>query len=314
MKDEVYDCLIVGGGVAGLSAATHLAWHNRKVRVFDRRTGPLFFTLSKLYNVPGMPAVTGVQLQKILFKQATDLGAEHEKANVVAIEGEIGNFRLETESGNVYQSKTLLLATGVARYHPTVDGDWQICLKYAAKCNMFYCPDCEAPELVGKSTLVISTGNAKGGINSARHLHNFTRDLSILFTHKDFNNKQLNEKDIKWLESKNIPWQAGQIKDLKGLKGCISAVVLEDGTRFERDAYFVSSPKIPRSDLAKQLGLKVTEKGHIEPISQRGNTNVEGVWIAGDVRPMTQQVAVAMGTGNIAAVHIDQYLTYKLPM
>lgn len=47
---------------------------------------------------------------------------------------------------------------------------------------------------------------------------------------------------------------------------------------------------------------------HVQPEPQRGDTNVPGVWIAGDLRPMTQQVAVAMGTGNIAAVRIDQYL------
>ncbi|MEE9561915.1 MAG: NAD(P)-binding protein, partial [Thermoanaerobaculia bacterium] len=65
-----YDTIIVGGGPAGLTAAIHLAWHNRPVLVIDRRTGPLFFTLEKLYNVPGMPECKGIELQRGLRRQA----------------------------------------------------------------------------------------------------------------------------------------------------------------------------------------------------------------------------------------------------
>jgi len=311
-QNDQYDCLIVGGGVAGLSAAIHLAWHNRKVLVFDRRTGPLFFTLNKLENVPGMPSITGVQLQKELLIQAKELGAEHMRANITQVSGELGNFKLETEKGEHFEAKTLMLATGVARYHPTVDGDWKPCLKYAAKCNMFYCPDCEAPETAGKKTLVISTGNSSGGVGTAKHLHNFTQDLSILFTSEDAEKRERTPKNQAWLDENNIDVREDTIKNIEGKKGCIESIELSNGEHLNYDAYFISSPKVPRTDLAEQLGLDLAPTGHIAPLTQRGNTNVEGVWVAGDVRPMTQQVAIAMGTGNIAAIHIDQYLTYKL--
>ena len=85
--------------------------------------------------------------------------------------------------------------------------------------------------------------------------------------------------------------------------------MLADGQRLEAEAFFVSSPALGRTDLAQRLGVEMAATGHhASPKSQRGDTNVEGVWIAGDLRPMTQQVAVAMGTGNIAAVMIDQHL------
>ena len=73
---ERYDTVIVGGGPAGLSAAIHLSWHDRRVAVIDRRSGPLFFTLEHLHNVPGMPSIRGNELQKRLREQAESLGAE----------------------------------------------------------------------------------------------------------------------------------------------------------------------------------------------------------------------------------------------
>ncbi len=311
-ENTLYDCLIVGGGVAGLSAAIHLAWHKRRVRVFDRRTGPLPYTLNKLENVPGLPSITGVELQKRLLKQAKDLGAEVERSSVTGASGKVGDFRLETDKGGVYHGKTLLLATGVARYHPVINGEWRASLPYAAKCNMYYCPDCEAPEMAGKRALVISTGSSVGGVSTAKHVYNFTSDLTLLFTSDNPDKRALKPEHKEWLEARGVPWLEGTIDKIEGKKGCVSAVVLDDGRRLEYDAYFVSSPKVPRSELAKGLGLETTATGHVTPITQRGNTEVEGVWVAGDVRPMTQQVPVAMGTGNIAAVHIDQYLTYVL--
>ena len=111
------------------------------------------------------------------------------------------------------------------------------------------------------------------------------------------------------LAEKGIEVLTGEIADLEGARGRLDALALTDGRRVEAEAFFVSSPVIGRTDLAQQLGIEIAATGHhVQPKSQRGDTNVEGVWIAGDVRPMTQQVAVAMGTGNIAAVMIDQYL------
>src|SRR6202035_3437702 len=151
-----YDTIVVGGGPAGLTAALHLAWHERRVLVIDRATGPLFYTLEKLYNVPGMPEVRGIDIQKRLREQAQGLGAEVQHANIVAAEGKEGDFLLRGEkTGQEWRARTLLLATGVARYHPTVDGDFTPCFEYAGKGNLYYCTDCEGPQLAGKDTIVI---------------------------------------------------------------------------------------------------------------------------------------------------------------
>ncbi|MFZ5822806.1 MAG: NAD(P)/FAD-dependent oxidoreductase [Bacillota bacterium] len=178
-------------------------------------------------------------------------------------------------------------------------------LAYAGKCNLYYCPDCEAPEIEGKKTLVIGVGRSRGAVGTARHLYDHSRDLALLLTGED----DLRESDLAWIEERGIPVYRGGVSRFIGKKGCLEKLRLVSGTELEAEAFFVAGPKVPRTDLAQQLGLPLRPTGHVEPKSQRGDTAVQGVWVAGDLRPMTQQVSIALGTGNIAAVQIDQYLT-----
>jgi thioredoxin reductase (NADPH) len=301
----LYDILIVGGGPAGLTAAIHLAWHDRKVLVIDRVTGPLFFTLEKLYNVPGMPEVRGSDIQKRLKEQAEVMGAEVQRGSVAKAEGKEGDFLLTGDKGEQWRGRTVLLATGVSRYHPLVDGDFTPCFHYAGKGNLFYCTDCEAPEVQGKDTIVIGVGSAESAAGTAVGLSRYTDRLRILATA----GTELTERHAEKLRKKGITVIPGQIRRLIGERRELKGVELQDGAVLTADAFFVSSPARGRTDLAQQLGVEIASTGyHAQPKSQRGDTNVPGVWIAGDLRPMTQQVAVAMGTGNIAAVMIDQHL------
>ena len=306
---DIYDTLIVGGGPAGLTAALHLAWHGRKTLVLDRVSGPLFFTLEQLHNVPGMPHVRGIDIQKSLKEQAKEMGAEIRFANIVKAEGQDRDFRLTSEKGEAFRGRTLLLATGVARYHPLVDGDYSPCFHYAGKGNLFYCSDCEAPEIRGKDTIVIGVGSTDSAAGMALGLSRYTDRLRVLATTEP----ELPERHAEKLRAKGIEVIPGKIQRLVGrLEGdnkMLTGLELQDGRTLNAEAFFVSSPALGRTDLAQQLGVEMAATGHhVKPQSQRGDTNVPGVWIAGDIRPMTQQVAVAMGTGNIAAVMIDQYL------
>ena len=303
----LYDTVIVGGGPAGLSAALHLAWQERKVLVIDRATGPLFYTLEKLYNVPGMPEATGVEIQKRLKAQARERGAEVVFGNVVAVSGEAGAFVLTGAKQESWQARTILLATGVARYHPTVDGDFTPCFSYAGKGNLFYCTDCEGPEVTGRDTVVIGTGPAEWAAGMALGLSRYTPRLRLLLTGPA--EPPLSTYRAGLLAEKQIPVLHGEIRALAGERHHLQALELADGSRVEAEAFFVSSHARGRTELARQLGVELSADGeHASPRSQRGDTNIPGVWIAGDLRPITQQVAVAVGTGNLAAVQIDQAL------
>jgi thioredoxin reductase (NADPH) len=301
----LYDTLVVGGGPAGLTAALHLAWHDRSVLVIDRVTGPLFFTLEQLYNVPGMPAARGIDIQKRLRAQAEEMGALVVRGNVARAAGREGGFVLTGDDGTEWHGRTLLLATGALRFHPLVDGDFTPCFAYAGKGNLYYCPDCEAPEITGKDTIVIAGGPAEAAAGMALGLSRYTPKLRLLATA----DPAVSEHWAERLRQKGIAVIPGQIRRLIGAKRYLTGLELQDGSTLSAEAFFVSAPVRGRTDLAEQLGVAMAPGGqHAQPASQRGDTDVPGVWIAGDLRPITQQVAVAMGTGNSAAVMIDQHL------
>lgn len=311
-----YDCIIIGAGPAGLSAALHLAFHQRSVLLIDRRTGPLPFTLTQLYNVPGFDHERGVDIVKRMEKQALAAGAKLERGNAVRLGGTVGAFELELENGVTHQAKTVLLATGVARYHPLIGGQYEPFLKYAAKGNTYYCADCESPELLGKHIVVIGVGGANSAVAESLPLLEFAASIRLLLTGgTDFKPEYATK-----LEQHKLEVLHGAIASIEGSRGMISALILEDGTRVTADGFYVSSPKFPRNQLAAQLGLELTERGHIKT-GWRGQTKLSGqpdgewfagVW-AGDVQPQTQQVSIAAGSGNIAAVMIDQYLQKNAP-
>ena len=177
---------------------------------------------------------------------------------------------------------------------------------------MIYCPDCEAPEIRDRKTVVIGVGSANGAAGMAIGLSRYTDDLSILLT----GDSAMSSERAEQLETKGIAVSSGEIVELIGngrrLAGLRVRGPDQGERRLEAEAFFVSSLARGRTDLAQLLGVEMAAtQNHAQPRSQRGDTHIEGVWIAGDLRPMTQQVAVAMGTGNIAAVMIDQTLRRK---
>ena len=313
IEPQLYDTIIIGGGPAGLTAALHLAFHKRKVLVIDRRTGPLWYTTTPLWNVPGFIGKPGVTIQKTMLKEAQEAGAQVLKDSIVSVSGSEGHFVLTGEK-STYHARTLMLATGVARHHPLVNGDFEPWFKYAAKGNTYYCPDCESPELLGQDVVIIEGKNPNGAVSQGTYLAEFASRVRLLLTGPtDF--KPEWEAKRKELGFEVIQ---GQIQDVDGSKGRVNALILDNGTRVEADAYYVSNPKFPRSELARQLGAEIGPRGHIltgprGQVRKAGGQEtdyLEGVWAAGDVQPQTQQVTIAMGSGNKAAVMVDQHLTH----
>ncbi|MFX1485410.1 MAG: NAD(P)/FAD-dependent oxidoreductase [Promethearchaeota archaeon] len=313
---KIYDAIIIGGGPAGTSAALHLAYHERSVLVLDRGTSPMHFHTNSILNFSGSVYHEGRSLLRNIQGEARAAGAEYKAADVVDISGKYPKFKLRTKPSyrtddeGEYYGKTLLFATGTSRKHPKVDGRWRSWLPVADVGNgAFYCPDCEAPLCKDKQVLIVNAGTVGSALHVAKSLTRFTDKIQILMTEDAY--VPFEHQDLLLLQNSPFPWTSGKIKAIDFPRpGVVQSVTLTDGRRLKANVFFVAYVDIARSELAQKIGVDVDGKGNIVT-DHRGKTNIEGVWAAGDVRAITQQVAMAVGTGNYAGLMMNQFLGNK---
>jgi len=294
----LYDCIIVGGGIAGLQAAIQLGRYQHKVLVIDGEMGRS--TLCRSYhNILGYPnGVSGSELRAIGKKQAEDLGILFEKAMAIKAEKQNGKFTVETDANKRYMAKRLLLATGIVDTIPPFANLFP-CLGI----SVYVCPDCDGYEVKGKKTVVIGSGNV--GANMALTLTYWTRELLYI----NHGGEKVDASLLNRLKEQNIPYINKRIAEVEAQDSQLTGYILEDAIRIETNKSFLAfgGNKV-KSALASQLGVKLMENRHIETNSRTKETNIQHVFAAGDVAVHSEQVTIAMGEGSQAAIWIHKSL------
>ncbi len=309
-----YDTIIIGGGPAGISAAMHLSFHGRRVMIVDRKSSPMFFSTNAIQNYPGVkPHISARDILRKMRTELRDYAVESEFGNVVKIEGNYPKFTVHIEAMSKEKAQitisatTIVFATGISRKHPRVKGEWQKWLPFAAKKEIsFYCPDCDSPFTAGKDVIIVNAGTANSALHVARCIKPYAQRIRIFMTEDGYVPFTKESENI--LNQSDYEWTSGLINEIQIEEpGERQFLITTDNKRFECNTFFVSWIGEPRSELAKTLGIKVDSKGSIVT-DHRGNTNIEGVWAAGDVRPVTQTVATAVGSGVYAGIMITHFL------
>jgi thioredoxin reductase (NADPH) len=315
LKDsKTYDTLIIGGGPAGISAAMHLTFHKRNIAIIDRLTSPMNFYTNPVNNFPGVrPLTRGTDILRKMKNEVKEYGVTIKFGNIINITGKCPDFRIHIESikgedGIILGARSLVFATGVSRKHPCVNGSWRRWLPFAGKNNIsYYCPDCESPLTSGKDVLVINAGTVNSALHIARSIKPFARRVRIFMTEDAFSDFKNEYREI--LHKSGFEWTSGLIKKIIINKpGEQQKLYTVSGDILECECSFISYVAIPRSKLAVSIGVEVNNRGYIIS-DHRGKTNIEGVWAAGDIRNITQSVAMAVGTGNYVGIMIDQFLS-----
>lgn len=309
-----YQTVIIGGGPAGLAAAKHLSFYRRKILVVDRKTGPLWYNLNPIHNYPGIVRpISGQALIKQLQGEVAAQGAEIKQANVLKIEGTYPAFQISIQSltnlqkVEIIQAKTILLATGVSILHPKVNHQWENWLAVTQKAGTcYYCIDCEAPLMQGKKVQILSVGTVNQAVKNALALRRFASQIEIFICTDGF--KPFDEAAKKIMENSGFMWRSGSLQSVTIIApGIRQVLTTHQQEKITANCFFVSSIRRPRSELAREAGIKLSEHEAILT-DESGQTNVRGIWAAGDVRPVARQIAVAVGTGNYAALMINKAL------
>jgi thioredoxin reductase len=294
------DCIIVGGGLAGLQAAIQLGRYSaHQVLVVDAGEGRS--TLCRTYhNILGYPdGISGQELRDLGRMQAERTGVSIERDRIIeAVRVKDEKIRLKGSSGTLYEAKTVLLATGLTDRVPDIPG-----LKPTLGRTVYVCPDCDGYEIQGKRTILLGAGEA--GANMAMTLIERTEDL-LYINHEQTEisaelHRQMKQAGVRYLEA--AVQEVQQMED-----GHITGVLTEDGQIFESERGFIAfGGNRVHYELAEQLGAVIADNKHVEA-NPRSMQAAPQVWIAGDLGVHAEQATVAMGEGAIAAIWIHKTL------
>jgi thioredoxin reductase len=290
-----WDCIIVGGGPAGLSAALMLGRCRRRVLLCD--VGDQRNILS--HALHGYLTRDGVSPAEFLRLARVELGqygtVECRELEIVEAVREDGGYAVCAADGTRLRTRKLLLATGVVDELPVVDG-----LKALYGTSVHHCPYCDAWEWRDRPLAAYGGGEAASGL--ALSLTSWSTDVLLCTGGAD-----LPVGAAARLAAAGVRIREEPVVRLEGKDGRLARIVFASGEAAQRSALFVVAGQRQRSQLAERLGCRFTERGTVDTGTCEV-TNVPGLFVAGDASKEAQFVVVAAAEGTEAAMAIHKAL------
>ena len=294
------ECLVIGGGPAGLAAAVYLARFRRDVTVVDAGASRASW-IPVSHNIVGFPhGLSGNDLLVRLREQASEYGANLVSGEVTALERDgDGGFSV-TYGGCTVAADRVLLATGGLDVEPELPG-----LRDAvARGLVRYCPICDAYEVREKKVALIAFGKCR--VKEALLLRRYTDHLSVLTLGQDLD---ISDEERRTLTDAGIAVLNTPVTSLRMEGETIAAWHMEDGTRHCFDTIYSALGTRIRSGLATDLGAKADGDGALI-VDRHQQTSIAGLYAAGDVVAGLSQISVASGHAAIAATHLNASLPF----
>lgn len=300
MTDRVsVDCLVIGGGPAGLTAAIYLGRFRRSVTVIDKGWSRAeWITLS--HNLPGFRlGVSGPAYLDDARSQARQYGAQLHSGVVETLEIDAGGaFQARTASGTI-MAATVLLATGVVETKPPLDH-----VADAVKRGVIRtCPICDGYESIGKAIAVLGTGDHAAA--EALFLRTYTNQLTLLLGLDDANTLSSDKRSA--LQAAGIVVRHVTIGAVTLQENGLTAITVEDGQVHHFDKVYSAFGVVSQTQLARSLNAKLDADQRLF-VSEHQETSVSGLYAAGDLVRGLNQICVASGEAAIAATAIHNRL------
>jgi thioredoxin reductase (NADPH) len=304
MEQPILDCLIVGGGPAGLTAAIYLARFHLDIMVVDGgKSRAAWIPCTR--NVSGFPdGIEGTELLRRMRDQACKYGARIETEFVTKLEldEESGLFTATWGSGCA-TARTVLIATGVTNRRPPMDEELHD--DALARGLVRYCPICDGYEVTDKRIGVI--GSDSHGVAEALFLRSYTADLTLIAPDKAL---RLKPEDNERLKDAGIECVDGPAHAVAITGDCIVVDTAEGHYAF--DSIYPALGSDTHTQLAEMVGAKLSNDQCIV-VDRHMRTSVSSLYSAGDVVIGLDQISHAMGQGGVAATTIRNDLCAQHP-
>jgi len=309
-EKQAFDVLVVGGGPAGASAAIYAARKGIRTGIVADRFGGQVLDTMAIENFISVKATQGPKLVASLEEHVRDYEVDimdgQLAQNIVSSDqGDDGYIALQLDNGATLKSRSVLLATGARWREMNVPGEQEYRNKGVA-----YCPHCDGPLFKGKPVAVIGGGNS--GIEAAIDLAGIVESVTVLEFADTLRADQVLIDKANSLNNIEIITMAQTTKVL-GDGERVTALEYKDRNTGELKqltlaGIFVQIGLVPNTEWLKGSGIELSGRGEIE-VSPKGETNMAGVFAAGDVTTVPfKQIIIAMGEGAKASLGAFDYL------
>lgn len=299
----MHDIVIVGAGVAGLSAAIYGLRAGKSVLLFEEKTyGGQIINTPEIENYPGIKKVSGFEFATNLYEQATELGAEVKYEKVLGIIDNSDKKIVKTDSGE-YETKAVILATGAKNRPLGIDREQEL-----IGAGVSYCATCDGAFFRGKDVAVVGGGNT--ALEDAQFLSNYCNKVYVIHRRDSFRGEI---KHVEALKSKpNVEFVLDtNVTKLIGEERLEAIEVGNKKTGDKREisvaGVFVAIGQMPDNEAFDEL-IATDDYGYIEA-GEDCKTGTEGIYVAGDCRTKTvRQLTTAAADGAVAALAACEYL------
>ena len=298
----MYDILIIGGGPAGLTAATYACRAGKSVLVIEKNAFGGQITWSpRVENFPGFLSISGTELGDKLLEQAMEQGAEVELEEVSSLHRVGETWQAVCESGAVFEGKAVIAATGAKPRMLGVEREEEL-----VGCGVCYCAVCDGAFYEGKPVAVCGGGNS--ALQDALLLSETCSKVYLIHRRDTFRGEEKLAAALKARNNVEFVLNA-RVKALLGEEE-LTGLVLEQGGQeraLEIEGLFVAVGHSPDLSLFCEL-LETTESGYAAS-GEDCRTKTVGLFVAGDCRQKTvRQLTTAVADGAVAALAACRYL------
>ncbi len=302
---EPVDCLIVGAGPAGLTAALYLRRFHRRVLVVDSGDGRAM-RIRCSHNVPGFPqGIAGPALIGRMLRQLSDVHGRVTAGRVTHLAAHpVAGFMATVEGADapagVHQVRatTVLLATGALDHEPGVPGLQDV----RAQGLLRACPICDGFEFTGRRIGVLGSG--AHGARESLFIRHFSERVFLYTVQGE---QEIDAKLQATLQAGNVHRLAGRLREVAPASGAGVRIVMDEGLEHYVDVLYVAMGCHPRGELAALLDAPRDPSGNLT-VDAHCCTGIAGLYAAGDVTNGLDQIVVAAGQAAIAATAIHNSL------
>jgi thioredoxin reductase (NADPH) len=299
---KAYDLIVLGTGPAGLQAAIHAARAKISVLVLGRQPRSSLFR-AHIENYCCLSGVSGEELLLEGRRQAEKFGAEFLNEDVIeAVPTGLAGFQIKTESGEELAARALILGMGISRNKLNVSGEKELLGR-----GVSYCVDCDANFFRGLPVAVVGSGSAAA---SGALTLLFYASAVYLVTGK----LDVSERLAEQIRASSIDLHEG--RTVKAIAGSaeVEGITLDDGSRLEVKGVFIELGAKGAIELAGRLGVNLDpETFQYVLAGRKQETNVPGVYAAGDITGPPWQMAKAVGEGCVAGLEAAAYVKKLRP-